>query len=424
MKRALALCSLGLALAGCEARSTLGPAGGHALDRVAELSRKVTEELRCPDDTWPIYAHDARRSSASKGCCKAPLIPAWRWEPASVGPRKSRLFHAVVSHDAVYASGIIGESPAVFALGLDAKHRWTFDSHVDITRHVWPAFVLDRVILNDDGLYILDPLNGEKEVDRGLDAWGDVITDGKNLFAVNTWYIAGPKTYVGALEVGGAPLWKHHEYGQVREDVLDRLGGIALSGDRLFFAPNYTPSPGAGLYAYSTAGKPLWSVATLPKSHVAIEGQTLYAFERHEGGSGDLLVARDSSSGAIRWSINAASPESSAPLVSQGLVLYRERGGDLVAVRRTDGTEAWRSALSPPAQSDVAWATSLAAAEGSGTIVAVDGKQLVVISVSAGTLEWRGAPASAATLHSPVIAGGRVYVVDGNALSVLRCAPS
>lgn len=383
----------------------------------------MTDVLRCPADTWPIYAHDPHRSGASRGCCNGPLSFVWRHDPPPVPPRNARLFHAVVSADAVFASGIIGESPSVFSLALDGKPRWTFDSHVDITLHQWPSYVLDRVVLNDDGLYILDPRSGEKEVDRGLDSWGQVLSDGKNLFATNTWYIAGPKTYVGALEVGGAPLWKHHEYGVTREDVMDRLGGLALAGDRIYFSPNYSPAPGAGIYAYSPDGKPDFSVGTLPRSHVAIAGQTLYGFERPEGTLQSLLVARNALTGAVRWSVHAEPAESTAPVVTHGLVLFRERGGALVAVRRTDGTEAWRTALAVPAQTDVGWSTSLAAAAGSGTIVAVDGRELVILSLEDGKLAWRGRPSGlTGALHSPVIAGGRVYVTDGDGLAALSCA--
>src|SRR5262249_24073488 len=161
------------------------------LDALAGFARAQTQELRCLSDTWPMYAHDARRTSASSSCCRAPLELAWRFDPPDKPPRKARLFHAVVASDAIFVSGAIGHSPAVVALALDGSKKWAFDSRVDITHAEWPAYALDRVILNDDGLYILDPRTGEQEVDRGLDAWGQVLSDGKVLFAVNTWYVAG-----------------------------------------------------------------------------------------------------------------------------------------------------------------------------------------------------------------------------------------
>jgi outer membrane protein assembly factor BamB len=392
--------------------------------RLSEWAREVALALRCPHADWPVLAHDAQRSGASPGCCRGPLTPLWRFEPAPKPPRKSRVFHAIATENAVYASGTIGESPSVFALSLDGVSRWTFDSHVDITHHHWPAFVLDRVVLNDDGLYIIDPRTGAQEVDRGLDSWGEVISDGKTLFATNTWHVAGPKTYVGALEAGGAPLWKRHEHGVVAEDVRDRIGGLGISSDRLFFGADYTPSPGAGLFAYAPAdGAPLWSVATVPKSQLAVAGASIYQFERPPGSSVDMLVCRNMDGGGMRWSIAAGSMEKTPPILARGWVIFRARTGVVVAVRRSDGTEAWRAELSPPETTDVAWATSLAVAEGSESLIAIDGRELVLLSLLDGKVEWRGRPASlTGAVHSPVLAGGRLYMTDGTGLAALSCS--
>lgn len=408
---------------GCDSERAKTAERGKTLASAAALTKGVSRTLRCPGGSWPVYAHDARRTGTTLGCCRGPLTPLWRFEPPPKPPRSSRVHHAVVAKDAVYASGIIGESPAVFALSLEGKLLWTFDSHVDITRHEWPSFVLDRVVLNDDGLYILDSRTGEQEVNRGLDSWGQVITNGRNLLAVNTWYIAGPKTYVGALEAGGAALWKQHEYGVVREDVLDRLGGLALARETLVFAPSYATTPGSGVYAYAAStGTPEWSVGTIPKSHPSAVGESLYLFERPEGQALPTLMARDVGSGKLRWTFQAEPGETTAPIVAQGKVIFRDKGGSVVAVRRGEGTLDWKAQLSPPSATDIAWSTSLAAASGSSTMVAVDGKELVVLDLNGGRVEWRGRPASlSGGVHSPVIAGGRVYVTDGAGLAALSC---
>jgi outer membrane protein assembly factor BamB len=397
---------------------------GRAVESALAGVRAATHRIRCPAGSWPVYAHDSARSGASRGCCRGPLTPLWRFDPPPKPLRKSRAFHAIVSKDSVYASGVIGESPALFAIGLDGRALWTFDSHVDITRYEWPAYVLDRVVLDDDGLYIVDPRTGQTDVDRGMDSWGQVIDNGKNLFATNTWYVAGPKTYVGALEPGGAPLWKQHEYGVVKEDVLDRLGGLALSQDRLLFAPNYHPAPGAGVYAYRPKdGGKLWSVETLPSSHASVAGESVYLFEHPESNARPNLVCRDIDDGKVRWKIDAASPERAPPVVALGLALFRAEGGAVVAVHRGDGTEAWRTALHPPESDDVGWSTSLAGATGSGTLLAIDGGALVVLELQDGSVQWRGRPASAkGALHSPVIAAGRVYVADQSGIVALACA--
>ena len=424
LERILGVCCMAL-MAACTPDAPPKRLRGEALVGVGARAGSVASSLRCPADPWPVYAHDAQRTGVSAGCCKGPLTPLWRFDPPPKPPRTSRLHHAVVSANALYVSGVIGDSPSVFALSLAGKLLWTFDSHVDITRHEWPSFVLDRVVLNDDGLYILDSRKGEQEVNRGLDSWGQVLTNGKNLLATNTWYVAGPRTYVGALEVGGAPLWKHHEYGVVREDVMDRLGGLALAGERLLFAPDYAPSKGAGVYAHASAdGAELWRVETVPKSHIAVDGQTVYLFERPEGEALPTLVARDVATGAKRWSFRADPGELTGPIVMQGKVMFRDKGGALVAVRRNEGTEIWHAGLASPDAGDVSWSTSMAGARGSSTVVAVDGKELVVLSAESGQVQWRGRPESIArgSLHSPVAAAGRLFAIDGAGLVALACA--
>ncbi len=424
-RAAIALAAILGVGSGCQEEPRARTDGRSPFKPVTELIRSATLALRCPGGGWPIYAHDAQRSGATLGCCRGPVTPLWHFEPPAKPPRKARLHHAIVSKDAVYASGAIGESPAVFALTLAGKLLWTFDSHVDITRFEWPAYALDRVILNDDGLYILDPRTGETEVDRGLDSWGQVLDDGRNLFASNTWYVAGPKTYVGALEAGGAPLWKRHEFGVTKEDVMDRLGGIALAGGHLVFSASYAHSPGSGVYAHETKdGEAVWSAETVPKSHASVAGETVYSFERPEHAAAESLVARNSETGATRWSVKAETRETAPPVVAAGKLLHRDPGGALLAVHRGDGTADWSTKLAPPESTDVRWATSFAVATGSSTAVAVDGQVLVVLSLDDGSLLWRGPPGELkGPFHSPVLAAGRLYLVDGTGLGAFACAP-
>lgn len=425
-RSAVGLAASALLAVACDSGGAHALAHSRASSDLSKLAHDVAIQLGCPPSTWPVLAHDAQRDGATPGCCRGPLTPLWRHEPAPKPPRKSRIFHAVASKDAVFASGVIGESPSVFSLSLEGKLLWTFDSHVDITHHHWPAFLLDRVVLDDDGLYILDSRTGEQEVDRGLDSWGEVITNGKNLLATNTWYVAGPRTYVGALEAGGAPLWKRHEYGVVAEDVMDRTGGTALLGDRLLFAPDYAPSPGGGVFAHAPKdGELLWSAVTVPKSQLAAKGESLYLFERPEGSYAEVLTSRNVDTGVVRWSIAATTHDKTPPVLAHSLVIFREPSGVVVAVRRSDGTEAWRSALSAPETADVSWATSLAAAEGTDTLVAIDARELVVLSLEDGKVEWRGRPSSLlGAIHSPIIANGRVVVTDGTGIAALGCGPN
>ena len=159
---------------------------GRGLGAVRSAAAVGSAPLRCPADPWPVLSHDSARTGTSRGCCSGPLSVAWRFVPPDAVQRPARAQHVIAGPKALYVSGIIGQSPAVFRVSPTGELAWTFDSHVDITRFHWPALVLDRVVLNDDGLYILESRTGEREVNRGLDSWGEVLTDGENLFANNT----------------------------------------------------------------------------------------------------------------------------------------------------------------------------------------------------------------------------------------------
>lgn len=396
------------------------------LGEVARQAQALSRELRCPTDDWPVLAHDAARSSASRECCSAPFRPAFRFAPPAKDQRPARAHHAVVSGDAIYVSGVIGQSPAVWRVSRTGALEWTFDSRVDITRQHWPAVVLDRVVLNDDGLYILDPRTGEREVDRGLDAWGQVLTDGKNLFANNTWHIAGPKVRVAAMESGGAPLWTRNEYGVEREDVLDRVGGIALGGGALIQSADFRPSPGSGLFVFETAdGKLRWSADSIPRNQASVVGEQVVVAERRETGRVPAaIVARRLRDGDIAWEKDANVRDAVPIAHASGLLLSREAPGRLVARSAEDGEERWGVALAEAPDRLPLWSTNFAIAGGSAGVVAVSGSELVIVALRDGAIRARAPVADAkAPVHSPVIARGLLLLVDEKGVLALHCDP-
>ena len=397
---------------------------GRGLGAVRSAAAVGSAPLRCPADPWPVLSHDSARTGTSRGCCSGPLSVAWRFVPPDAVQRPARAQHVIAGPKALYVSGIIGQSPAVFRVSPTGELAWTFDSHVDITRFHWPALVLDRVVLNDDGLYILESRTGEREVNRGLDSWGEVLTDGENLFANNTWYVAGPKLYAGALESGGAPLWVKNEYGQKAEDVMDRVGGLSLSDGVLVQSADYRPSPGSGLFAFATAdGSERWRAEIIPRSHASIGGGSVFVLERREGsGEPSALTARRLSDGELLWEVPIASTQSIAPALVRDLLLVRRDDGALVALSAKDGKRRWATPLEPPRDSGMLWATSFAVARGSSTVVAVQGDGFAVLSLSDGKLLWRGTPRGVEkAVHSPVLFGGRLYAVDRKGVVALEC---
>lgn len=390
-----------------------------------QLAVQVCAPQKCPADDWSVLGHDSTRSNASAGCCGAPLTLEFRFEPPGQLRRPARVHH-VVSHQGVfYASGTIGNSPAVFAVDSTGTLRWTFDSRVDITRHHWPAVVLDRVVLNDDGLYILERESGRKEVDRGLDSWGEVLSDGRNLFANNTWYIAGPQLYVGALESGGAPLWTRNRFGVVREDTLDRAGGIALASGMLWQTLDTRPNDSVGVFAFrADDGKPQWSTQSIPLSGVSTSGDRVYVLERSNKGAAEQLVSRTHSTGEVRFAVPLAEAEDRAPTLAQGSVLVRSRRGALSAFDDRSGEMLWQRATPELPRLVVARSTSFAVALGSRSILVAGGTELTLLHLSDGRELWRGRPSAArGVLHSPIFSRGRVILADDTGFLVLRCGP-
>ena len=394
-----------------------------ALPQAQAWMRRALAPQSCPPDVWPVLSHDAQRSNASKACCASPLSLAFRFEPQDLLHRPARIHHVVSDGRALYASARIGESPAVMAVDFTGKLKWTFDSHVDITRHHWPAIVLDRVVLNDDGLYILERGTGHREVDRGLDSWGEVLTDQRNLFANNTWHIAGPKLYVGALESGGAPLWTRNTLGVTREDYLDRAGGIALSTSTLLQTLDTRPNEPSGIFAFRTEdGRQLWRADAIPVSRISTSAGRAYTVEREASRASYHLVARSLGAGEVVFRTAVDAAEASAPTIAGGLVLLRSGTGTLLAFDAQTGTEVWRRTSEELRRTELARSTSFAVALGNRRVITTEGHELALLDLTTGREIWRGRPTGAnGVLHSPIIAVGRVVVVDAKGFLVLSC---
>ncbi len=394
-----------------------------ALPQVQALVRGALAPQRCPQDVWPVLSHDPQRSNATKACCGSPLSLEFRFEPPDLLHRPARVHHVVSDGRTLYASARIGESPAVLAVDFAGKLKWTFDSHVDITRHHWPAIVLDRIVLNDDGLYILERATGRREVDRGLDSWGEVLSDQRNLFANNTWHIAGPKLYVGALESGGAPLWTRNTLGVTREDYLDRAGGIALSASTLLQTLDTRPNEPSGIFAFRVDdGRQLWRADSIPVSRISVSGDRVYVVEREASRAAYHLVARSLAAGKVLFRIPVDQAEADAPTLAGRRVLLRTRTGTLLAFDRETGREVWRRPSKQLGWTELARSTSFAVALGNRSVVVSDGRELALLDLATGRETWRGRPTGAkGILHSPIIAAGRVVVVDAKGFLVLSC---
>ncbi len=408
----------------------------------------------CGDGAWVTYGHDAQRTFASDGCIDGPLTTLWSYSPAApAGKMLNRVFHPLATKDAAFVHWSASDPPytgtsAADRVTLDGARTWTFDSGTDTDLGDWASLWKDKVALNSDGIYLLDQLDGHGVGGTGVDWWGQTIpTDGALLLS-DTSKSDGPGLFVGALDEKAAVIWKQNEQGTMcGQGFADRTGGIALDGTTLFYAPLYAsgsatpPTIASGVYAFDTSamGKPLWNVPTSPASAVSAAGGLVFLLEGPQGMT--KLVARKQTDGSVAWSLDVPNAGAQAPVLAAGKVLVATFTG-IMAVTQADGKAAWTNqvaAVASPNDTPISNgcggiqplrnlpATTMAVALGSGTIVAVQGTDVTVMSLATGATTWTGKQSVTGILVNPVIVGNRVYVVNqgsqsGDAMIALQAA--
>ena len=396
----------------------------------------------CGNGAWTTYGHDAQRTSASDGCIDGPLTPLWTYTPqAPMGKMLKRVFHPLATKDAVFLHWSATNPPytgtsAADRVTLDGARAWTFDSGTDTDLGDWMSLWNDKVVLNSDGIYLLDQADGHGVGSTGVDWWGQTIPTDKALLFSITSKSDGPGLFVGALDEKAMLLWKQNEQGTMcGQGFADQSGGIALDGTFLVYAPLYAsgsatpPTLASGVYAFdsSAMGMPLWSVPTKPASAVSAGGGLVFLIESEgDPGTTTKLVARKQTDGSVAWSTDAPNAGTQAPVLAGGSVLVATSSG-ILSVGRADGKAAWMNPVSAAAPGNSTPinngcgglqplrnlpTTTLAVALGSGTLVAVQGADVTVISLATGTTAWTGKESVMGSLVSPVIVGNRLYMVD------------
>jgi outer membrane protein assembly factor BamB len=320
--------------------------------------------------------------------------------------------HAIAAGDAVYVAGLRGDAPVLHRLDASGAPSWTFDSRADIHRDHWPTLDGDRIVLDDDGLYVIDTATGEHE-GRGLDSWGQSATDGERLYVTNTWQEDGPGLYAAAYDAAGKMLWKTDRFAG-RGIVIPDLGGIAVGEHAVVHAANYRFPSCSGVFALEPrTGEHRWEAKTMPVSAPSTSAGLVYTVERMPAAAADALVAREEATGAPVWTADVDAARGPSPVVAAGLVVVHE-GPAVVAFDAKTGARAWTAGV-PRTPSATGSATSLAAALGSGTLIATSGGSVHVLSLRDGHEIASSVPsAGASDVHSPVVVGTSVYVVaDG-----------
>jgi outer membrane protein assembly factor BamB len=314
-----------------------------------------------------------------------------------------------------------GKSSMLHALDLDGTLRWEHDTRTDLHFAFWPIVTGSLAGINDDGTFFLDPASGKMVHNLGLDSWGQMSTDGERLYWTNTWHVHGPALYIMASSAKAEPLWKASRYGGTSPmDMMDDLGGVTLDHDTVFQVANYKFASFSGLAAFAPAtGQERWRRPAMPVSFVSAGDGRLYGVERWQRER--RLVARSQRDGEVAWSTPVKGAQGAAPVLAQGLAVVDSEPGVVVAVDAATGQERWRADTGVKHTTQVGHETTLAAAA-NDTLVVTAGKEVVLLALSTGEVRWRGAVAEH-VLHSPILAGGRLYAVAGGEILALEGAP-
>jgi hypothetical protein len=395
----------------------------------------------CGTDPWLTYGHDGRRTSATDGCIGGALTTLWRYVPTpAAGKVAKRVFNAIAQTDAIYFTWAQNNAAYLGTTSLDRVSKdgarvWNFDSGTDSNFGHWPILALGSVILNDDGVYYLDPAKGTKTTSTGVDFWGEMATDGTRLYLVNDAHVDGPEVFVGAYDGTGKKIWTQNVYGKCRIDANELNDGLALDSGVVFYAARYVTGTGvtlpfeSGVFAFdAAAGTPKWSKTTKPMSMISAGNGRVYLVEDTK------LVARGQADGAIAWELPLAGAGTQAPVLAGGLVIVGTSAG-VVAVDEKAGTIKWTAPMSgaaAPAPSitfsggcagNVAetygGVTTIAAALGSGTLVVTASDGIHVVKLTGEEVVKAAVDKAVGPVKNPVIIGDRVYVVDSAGLVAL-----
>lgn len=229
--------------------------------------------------------------------------------------------------------------------------------------------------------------------------------------------ISAERGLLKSWPAGGPPLaWRATGAGE-------GYSSFAVANGRL-----YTLGARGGreyVLAYDVAtGKQLWATdhgrrfgndrGDGPRGTPTVEGNRVYAY----GASGDLSVL-DAATGKVIWTLNVLQKFggsnitwglSESPLVLADRILVNAGGRDasIVALRKTDGSELWRS------QSDQAGYSSAVLQPLGGLRQAVffTGQRALGVDVENGRLLWSYGQVSnrTANIATPIVKGNRVFL--------------
>lgn len=234
---------------------------------------------------------------------------------------------------------------------------------------------------------------------------GGLALDGGHLYATT-----GYGTVVGIDPGNGAILWSKPVGKPIRSSPTASAGKI------------YFVSTDNTLYALSAAdGQQLWTARGLPQpatllsnvSPAVSSGVVVAPFP-----AGDI-AAYEATSGKATWSDSLTrSSETTAagilgdparPVIDHGVVFAVSHGGKMIAASETTGERLWTRNL---ASTQMPWVAG-------DTVYTVDlGGKLIALARADGQVRWATDLPGSARWSGPVLAGGKLWLVSGDGVLV------
>jgi outer membrane protein assembly factor BamB len=167
-----------------------------------------------------------------------------------------------------------------------------------------------------------------------------------------------------------------------------------------------------------------------PRSTPAVDGTQLYTL----GANGDL-TSLDAATGKVAWTLNVLQKFggrntqwglSESPLVLRDRILVNAggRGASVVALKKTDGSELWRSGVDEPGYSSAV----LHAVGGIPQAIFFTARNAVGIDTRDGRALWTYSRVSnrTANIATPIVRGNRVFLSSdyGTGAALLELTPS
>jgi outer membrane protein assembly factor BamB len=298
-----------------------------------ETIGRIPQELKSVQ--WPMYGFNEQRTHAAGGDVRPPFERVW-----VAGGNALLEFPPVIGYGRLFLANNSGLMMAVGA--ANGGRAWKYRSHrcVAATPAVSAGTVYEAFLNHPPCNANPSPkLDGEViafSTGLGKIRWRKRMgpTETSPLLANGLVYVGDWRGDVYALsEKTGEVRWRYHVGGPVK-------GGIALSGNRVFFG-----AYDSHVYAvYARTGKPIWKASAQPRlgGRGDFYSTPAVAYGRVYIGSNDGKVySFGATSGKLRWSHSTGGYVYGSPAVWRGRVLIGSYSKKFYALDAATGDVIW-----------------------------------------------------------------------------------